>query len=85
MNDRVPTWLALSSWLKNLPKKQIKEGVESDISRPLDTGQTGVSFLLRGPGNRSGRHVISTEPGRGRLSGVELQRSTIMKQRGLCL
>lgn len=48
-------------------------GIESDISRPLYTGQTGVSFLLRGPGDRRRRYVISAEPGRGRLSGVELQ------------
>lgn len=63
----------------------MKDGVESDISKPFDTGQTGVSFLLRRPGNRNGRHVISTEPGRGCLSGVELQQSTIKKEVGFML
>lgn len=44
-----------------------------NISLPLNTGQTGVSSLLSGPGNWSGRHVISTQPGRSCFSGIELK------------
>lgn len=42
-------------------------------SQPLNTGQTGVSSLLSGPGNWSGRHIIGTQPGRGGFCSIELE------------
>lgn len=44
-----------------------------NVSKPLNTGKTGVSFLATGPGNWSGRYIIGTQPARRGFSGIELE------------
>lgn len=46
---------------------------KSNISQPLNTGQTSVSSLLRRPGNWSGRHIVGAQPGRSGFSSIELE------------
>lgn len=58
------------SWL-GLPC--LVEYVKRMISQPLNTGQTFVSSLLRGPGDGRGRHIVGTQPGGGSFSRIELE------------
>lgn len=53
-------------------------------SQPLDTGQTAVSFLLRGPGYRSGRYIVGTQPCRSGFSSIELVDRNMATLQNIC-
>lgn len=48
--------------------------IKMHIYQPFNTRQTGVSSLPpRWPGDRSGRHVVGAQPGRGSFGSIELE------------